>query len=71
MKVNDLKKILETVDDDFEVLTYDPDECNVYKAEVNVYRNEKIISFDHFYERSTKVKEPTSEVETYYEYFGE
>jgi hypothetical protein len=31
MKVKALKKILETIDDDFEVLTYDPDEQNIKK----------------------------------------
>jgi hypothetical protein len=36
-----------------------------------VYRNEKIISFDHFYERSTKVEEPVSAVETYFENYGD
>ena len=65
MKVKELKKILETVDDDFEVLTYDPDEWDTYKAEVNVYRNEKIISFDHYYGRSIQVDTPVGEYETY------
>ena len=65
MKVKELKKILETVDDDFEVFTYDPDEWNTYKAEVNVYRKEKIISFDHYYDHSVKVDTPIGEYETY------